>query len=138
MTVISLDTRGRPHGLAAADDAQRGLLVCVLRDAAELHCAAMDDCPRCQVFAEPGGPCDECWETRRPVWQAYHALADRLASYDGRPYGDACPFADADRRVFAAALCDAIAYRQQHAGSGLEHHVLLMAYRELQRHQGTH
>jgi hypothetical protein len=30
-----------------------------------------------------------------------------------------------------AALRDAIAYHQQHAGSGLEHHVLLMAYREL-------
>jgi hypothetical protein len=132
MTVIALNhTRRSCARLAASDDAQRMLLCCVLRDAGEFHSAAIGECPACLAFPEPGGPCDACWESRRPSYTAYHDLADRLASYDGLPYGEAYPLVDDDRQVIAAALPEAIAYRQQHAGSGVEHHVLLMAYREL-------
>jgi hypothetical protein len=139
MTVITLNPdRRSPARLAAADDAQRMLLCCVLRDAAEFHSTAIGECPGCRVFPQPGGPCDACWESRRPFYTAYHSLADSLASYDGLPYGEAYPLGDDDRRVIAAALPEAIAYRQQHANSGAEHHVLLMAYRELERHQDAH
>lgn len=136
MTVIPLPVRPPHSGLGAADDAQRMLLCCALRDAAELRSSVMQECPGCQNCPEdPGGPCAECWAARQPSRDAYWELSDRLSSYDGRPYGWTCPLDDADRQLITTALSEAIIYRQLHPPTGAEHHVLLIAYRELQRHQ---
>jgi hypothetical protein len=88
MTVLTLRPQRSSHErLSATDDAQRMLLCCILRDAGEFHFAAIGECPGCRAFLQPGGPCDDCWDTRRPAYTAYHHLADELDSYEAYPMG---------------------------------------------------
>lgn len=115
------------RALSASDDAQRMLLSAVLHDAAEWHYAAAK-APCCRAA---GGTCAAHWDAHEVPAAAYRALADQLAEDEGLPRGAAAVLTAGQRRVLAAALDAALAYRTGRAGPG--NAALIAAYRELAR-----
>jgi hypothetical protein len=115
-------------GIAAADDTQRGLLGCVLRDAREWHYAFLEACPDCRAA---GGACLAHWDEHEEACQEYRGLAAHIEGHEGLARGVACPLDPGQRRAIRAAVGEAIAYRQD--AGGLEDIALTAAYRELAR-----
>jgi hypothetical protein len=119
-------------GIAAADDAQRGLLLCVLRDAREWHYVIMEACPACRAA---GGACLAHWDQHEEPCQEYRALAAHLEGYEGTTGGVVCPLDSGQRRALRAAVTEAVSYRQEtrRETRAPEGAALAAAYRELLR-----
>jgi hypothetical protein len=118
--------------ILGADNAQRMLLMCVLHDAIELHYAAMDRCPACAATkaADPAAnECWDCWTPHREPITRYGDLAAPLVALQDAREGTAYPLTVQDRELLAAALPEAITYRQERDGA--TDRALLAAYREL-------
>jgi hypothetical protein len=113
-----------------ADDSQCLLLRGILEDASDLHLDAMDACAAC--IATGGTGCHGCWDIHRVPVDRYRKLGTALDDFvicDLHPDGTFYPLTDHDRETIAAALPDAISYRQHR--TGIEDHALLAAYREV-------
>jgi hypothetical protein len=120
----------RRLALRPADDSQCLLLRGVLWDAFYLHLDAMDACPGC--IATGGTGCYHCWDIHRVPANRYMELINALDDFvicDLHPEGTFYPLTGHDRETIAAALPEAISYRQHR--TGIEDHALLAAYREL-------
>ena len=129
---MTTTTPARVELAAAADDAQRMLLCCVLRDALERQHTIEAACADCQAA---GDTCLRHWDAHEQPGQEYRGLQMRLEGYDGRPYGQAFPLTARDRQVIAAALAEAITFRG--ARKAAEDIALMAAYRVLRRELGT-
>ena len=114
----------RPH-VVAADDAHRMLLICILHDAVYLHFDAMDACPACCVAGVD--TCAGCWIPHREPITRYGRLSIKLEGYRGSAV--ACPLPTGDLELLAAALDEAISYRQARVSA--EDRALLAAYQML-------
>jgi hypothetical protein len=112
--------------LAAADDAQRMLLCCILRDAVEWDYRITRACPACQAA---GVTCAAHWDEHERRRGEYRALRDHLERYEG--LAGACPLTVSQQRTLAAAVVVAIAYRRGRGAA--EDAALLSAYRSLHR-----
>ena len=129
---MTTPTPARVELAAAADDAQRMLLCCVLRDALERQHTIEAACADCLAA---GVTCLRHWDAHEQSGREYRGLQMRLEGYAGLPYGLAFPLTVRDRRVIAAALADAIAFRG--ARQVAEDMALMAAYRVLRRQLGT-
>jgi hypothetical protein len=113
--------------LAAADDAQRMLLTCVLLDALNRDYRITDACPACRAIDYL---CVTHWDEHDTRRTEYQTLRDYLESYEG---SDAvCPLTAHHRQVIAMAVDAAITYRRRR--NRPEDTALLAAYRSL-RHR---
>jgi hypothetical protein len=113
--------------LGAADDVQRYLLCCVLRDAREWHYAILDSCAACLAA---GGACIAHWDEHEEPCQEYRDLSSHLEGYEGTARGTACPLDRRQRQAIAAALPKAIAYRSNMPGPA--DIAIVAAYSELE------
>lgn len=112
---------------ATADDAQRMLLCCVLRDAMEWHYTIAEGCDACQ--AANAGVCMGHWDTHYTAVDTYISVRDHLGRFEGLPYGRVCPLSAAQQRTLTSAVAEAITYRvEMRQGADAE---LLAAYRLL-------
>jgi hypothetical protein len=118
--------RAPRHQLAAADDTQRMLLRCVLRDALCQDLQITGACADCRAISDL---CAAHWDEHQVRRAAYHALASHLESFEGS--AAACPLTVGQRQIIAAAVAAAIAYRREHHAA--EDAALLSAYRSLRR-----
>jgi hypothetical protein len=116
-------------GLAASDDSQRMILLCVLWDACEWHTEIVSACTQCLAA---GFTCDAHWPGYEETAEAYRDLRIRLESYSGLPVGTACPIPTAYRHTLTEALATAIIYR--HDRNAAEDAALIAAYQQL-RHR---
>lgn len=107
---------------AAADDAQRMLLRCVLHDALRWDYSITDGCLACQAI---GDICGAHWDEHQARRAKYHALVDHLELYAG--LATACPLTVKQQQVISAAVPEAIAYRR--GQNAAEDAALLVAYR---------
>ena len=122
------DAPSRLGALTAADDAQLMLLCCVLFDASLLHLAATDACPGCRALG--GNLCSErCWNLHEEPLSHYGELRHALEGYLGTAEAVAYPLTARDRETLAAALPEAITFRQQRDRP--EDSALLAAYCKL-------
>jgi len=117
--------------LAAADDAQRMLLWCVLHDAYEWHNSATADCVACQI-AET---CLKHWDRHGRPLLVYMRVMGRLEGCLGYASRTPCLLAADEIATLATALPYAIKYR---AGRDrLEDDALRSAYDNLARQLTT-
>jgi hypothetical protein len=120
-----------PTVLRPTDESPCLLICCVLYDAIYLHYDAMDACPACAQM--PGRNwCDQCWDTHCATQQRYRELCMNIQDFltcDMHPEGTPYPLSQHDQETIAAALPEAITYRE--ARSSIEGVALLAAYREL-------
>jgi hypothetical protein len=121
-------TTSFPNELAAADDTQRALLSCILRDAREWHYAISSACADCRAA---GDTCLAHWTGHQERAAQYLALTEHLERYEGLPNGRICPLTAAQQQIIAAALVEAIAYRDEKEAP--EDMALDAAYRLLRR-----
>jgi hypothetical protein len=112
--------------LRAADDSQRMLIWCVIRDAQEWHWDAHSDCAACYR----AGTCIRHWDAHQRPRDLYDEIRDQLAGYQGSAQGIACALDSTARRLIGAALPLALAYRSS-GEHGPEDDALALAYRHL-------
>ena len=93
--------------VAAADDAQRAILCCVLIDACAWHEKATESCVTCQ---EVDG-CHRHFEQHEAPWREYAHLRYYIKSYQESQAGTTCPLDISQRLVISGALGKAIDYR---------------------------
>jgi hypothetical protein len=115
-----------PDTLAASDDSQRMIWLCVLRDACEWFTDIVSACPQCSAA---GFTCDVHWVGYEEVAERYRLLRRRLEGYAGLPAGVACPMTADDRLTLTQALATATIYRRNR-GAG-EDAALSAAYEQL-------
>lgn len=129
MTAITTDLpRASYERLEAADDGQRGLLDCMLKDACAWLEIPIDACPSCR-----GAP-DVCedHESAMERIRDYAGIEIYLDSIESERFRKPLLLIADQIRVIAEALPNAIAFRDR--GHALEDLALGAAYRELQRH----
>jgi hypothetical protein len=115
-----------PGTLAAADDGQRMILLCVLHDASESLIAIASACPQCTAA---GFTCDAHWNEIEETDERYRQLRTRLAGSCGLAM--ARPLTAGDRETLTEALARATSYR--HNGAAAEDAALIAAYEQLGR-----
>src|SRR5579859_1745490 len=94
-----------PGTLAAADDGQRMILLCVLHDASESLIAIVSACPQCTAA---GFTCDVHWNEIEETDERYRQLRTRLEGSCGQ--ATACPLTAGDRQTLTEALPRATIY----------------------------
>ena len=118
--------RIQQNRLVAADDPQRMLLRCVLHDAVQWDRRITDACPGCQAI---GDICMAHWDEHTARRAEYATLRDQFERCEG--LAGACPLTIRQQQTIAAAVPEAIAYRQGQNTMGDA--ALLAAYRSLKR-----